>query len=47
MTLILTTAELGRAQQRGRDYARDVPGRVARQSVQREVAAFEKEHPGV
>jgi hypothetical protein len=45
MTLILTTAELNRAQQRGRDYARDVPGRVARQSVAREVEAFERQYP--
>ena len=47
MTLILTTAELNRAQKRGRDYARDVPGRVARQSAAREAAAFEKAHPGL
>ena len=47
MTLILTTAELDRAQQRGRAYDRNVPGRVARQSAAREAAEFETVHPGL
>jgi len=47
MTLILTTAELDRAQQRGRYYERDMPGRVARQSAAREAGEFDKAHPGL
>ena len=41
MTLILTTAELNRAQQRGREYERDMAGRVGKQSVAREAAGFD------
>jgi len=45
MLLIFTTAELDRAQKRGRDAKRDVLGRVRTQSVAREVDAFNKAYP--
>ena len=47
MLLVFTTAELDRAQKRGRDVKRDVAGRVTQQSVKRELADFEARHPGV
>ena len=45
MLLIFTTAELDRAQKRGSNAKRDVAGRIAEQSVEREVAGFDKAYP--
>ena len=41
ITYIFTLAELARAQERGCAYERDVTGRVAKQSITREVTEFD------
>jgi len=45
MLLVFTTAELDRAQKRGK--AQETNKRIAAQSVEREVVGFNKTHPGV